>query len=178
MLITVKEMKELYKDKDFSKFSDERLERKLASIETAIRKYTHNPFQNRFKRVYAISIDKVVYCETTLFNVGDTVQITSSKINDGLYVIKEKTDDSMVLDKDVYDTPNMLITKIEYPLDLIDGCVELLDWECNYKDKQGLSSETISRHSVSYKNYDENNTIEGYPSELFNFAKKYTRWIT
>lgn len=178
MLMSIEELKKIYTDKDFSKFSDDRLKMKLEAIEIVIRNYTHNNFQNIDIRTDAISVNNYIFGSFLYFKVGDTVQITNSRINDGLYTIVESENGAIKLDRDIYDS-SMTITKIEYPIDVIDGAIELLDWECNQKGKkQGISSETISRHSVSYKQYDEKNTVEGFPSELFKFAKKYIRWVT
>lgn len=60
-----------------------------------------------------------------------------------------------------------------FPADIKMGVVELFRWEEQYRDKLGLSSETISRHSVSY---NSNIQLEGtYPKELFNFLKPYMK---
>lgn len=177
MLISIDNLNEWYADKDFSKFTDKRLERKLAAIEAAIRRYTLNTFQNRNKRTTAHVSNHVVHGDFTYFKVGDTVQISAS-INAGLYVIQSMTDKTIELDAELYDCEDMLVTVVEYPMDIVDGAIELLDWECNVKSLKGVTSETISRHSVSYKDYNGSNTIEGYPSELFGFARKYCQWRT
>ena len=60
-----------------------------------------------------------------------------------------------------------------FPEDIKMGVVELFKWEEQYRDKLGISSETISRHSVSY---NSNVQLEGtYPKELFNFIKPYMK---
>ena len=180
MLITIEKLKELYSDKDFSKYSDERLAMKLGAIETSVREHTHNPFINRHTITECFSKNDCVYGDFQYFKLGDTVNVYSSGVNNGLYTILEKHDDYIVLDKEVYDSDSMKLAKVEYPLEIIDGCVELLDYELNYKDKlkSGISSESISRHSVSYVQMNNSNSLNGYPIHLLGFLKKYVNWRT
>lgn len=181
MLITIEKLKEIYTDKDFSKYSDVRLEMKLKSIETAIRRLTHNKFLNRaFKYSHIAKGGKMIVSKQHYLKVDDTVLISGSTFNNGLYVIKEIDNNTFTLDKPLIDDIKGIAIKVEYPIDIIDGAVELLDWDCNYKmaDKQGISSESISRHSVSYVQYSESNMKEGYPIEKMGFIKKYTEWRT
>lgn len=63
----------------------------------------------------------------------------------------------------------------EYPMDVKMGVVNLMKWEQNNRDKVGVSSETISRHSVQYFNMDGDNSIMGYPKSLMGFLKPYKR---
>jgi hypothetical protein len=182
MLISVNDLKKIYSDYDFSNVDDKRLERRLQSIEHAIIEYTHNHFYNlkcKTKCFYGVNY---LQGDFRKFNIGDTIEIYDSKENDGLYVIVEKPNDLEIsLDKDVYQEDGVMkIIKIEYPYDVIDGCVELLDYEFNQKDKSknGIASETISRHSVSYVQRNDSNSLLGYPKELLGFLKPYVRWRT
>lgn len=181
MLITIDKLKALYSDKNFSMYKNERLEMKLNAIETFIREYTHNAFINRntINKCYA---DKgYLYGDFRYFNEGDTVMLYQSGINNGLYHIYTKIDDKTIeLNSNVYDFSEMKIAKVEYPLDIIDGCIELLDYDLNYRAQanKGIASETISRHSVSYVQSNANNTSNGYPIHLLGFLKKYINWRT
>lgn len=65
--------------------------------------------------------------------------------------------------------------KIEYPADIKLGAINLLKWEMEMREKAGVASETISRHSVTYKSGDGKNTINGYPAELMGFLKPYMK---
>lgn len=178
MLISISELKEVYTDKNFSSMNDKRLERKLEAIEKAIREYTHEHFRNRFKSSVAICENGDIYCITDFYQIGDTIEITQSKLNDGLYVVTGKEVGYITVDRPILDSDYMVVSLVEYPADIVEGAIELLDYECNGKKKQWIASESISRHSVSYRQYDGNNTIFGYPAELFSFAKKYSRWLT
>lgn len=173
MLISIDELKEL---NDFKNVPYKTLERKIKAIETTIRKYTNNNFQNRLKRITAPSSNGILLGSSEYVKLGDTIEITES-INTGLFTIKEISDNGIVFEEPLYNADHNFCTKVEYPLDVIEGALNLLKWELDEsnKSKQGVSSETISRHSVTYKNLDDKNTINGYPVELFNFCKDYMK---
>ena len=73
------------------------------------------------------------------------------------------------------DFKRHLTAEGEYPMDVKMGVVNLMKWEQNNRDKVGVSSETISRHSVTYFNMDGDNSIMGYPKSLMGFLKPYKR---
>lgn len=64
---------------------------------------------------------------------------------------------------------------VVYPADIKMGAVNLMKWELNNRDKVGVSSETISRHSVTYFNMDGDNSIMGYPKSLLGFLRPYKK---
>lgn len=173
MLISAKNLKEFYPK--FQSISDNLLTRKLSVIESAIREHTHNNFQNRLVRFNGAIVDEKILWETGYLSVGDTIQI-SDGINKGLYTIKSVSE-TIETNEPLYDYPTQLITKIEYPIDVIEGAIDLLDWELIQKGKEntGVASETISRHTVNYVQRTNDNTIKGYPIELFNFCNDYMK---
>lgn len=63
----------------------------------------------------------------------------------------------------------------EYPADVKLGVIELLKWDLQMREKTGVASETISRHSVSYQAYDGTNTVLNYPASLMGFLKPYRK---
>lgn len=63
--------------------------------------------------------------------------------------------------------------EIAYPADVKMGVVNLLKWEQNNREKVGVASETISRHSVTYVDMKADNTAKGYPAHLMDFLKPY-----
>ena len=63
----------------------------------------------------------------------------------------------------------------EYPMDVKMGVVNLMKWELGNRDKVGVQSETISRHSVTYFNMDGDNSIMGFPKALVGFLKPYMK---
>ncbi len=169
MLIKTSELKKL---DDFKDIDEEVLERKLKAIEVAIRQYTSNNFQNRYIRFNASSSNNKLDKSIPYFKVGDTIEI-SQGINKGLYTVASITETEITLKEDLYDCECNLCTKVEYPADIIEGALSILKWDLEMANKVGISSESISRHSVSYQNLDSSNTIEGRPAQLFGFCKPY-----
>lgn len=160
---------------EFKGMDQDVLVMKLEAIENLIRAYTNNNFQNRNMRIEAPVENGVVCGVCPYFKVGDTVQISQSKVNDGLYVIMEITDAGITLDGDVFDNPENTVTKIIYPADVQKGVIDLLIWEKDNRTKVGIKSETISRHSVTYYDQDTNNQVMGYPVSLLGFLKPYMK---
>lgn len=154
--------------------NDQVLEMKLQALELMVRKYTNNNFQNRNVRFECASNIQILDIQTPFLKVGDTVQISQSLYNDGLYVVND-TSNGITLDKPLFDEGKMLVTKIEYPSDVVMGVVELMKWEMNNRSKVGIASETISRHSVTYFNMDGGNSIMGYPKSLMGFLRPYIK---
>lgn len=171
MLIKTAELKEL---NDFKNIDDKILERKMIAIEKAIRSYTHNNFQIREIRFDGNSLENIILNKHPFIKEDDTIQITQS-VNDGLYVVKKVNDASIEVDKNLYAVDKNICTLICYPEDVIEGAIKVLKWDIEKSDKVGIASETLSRHSVSYVNMDDSNTINGYPVSLFGFLKPYMK---
>lgn len=170
MIISVEELKKMSK---FANYDNAELERKMRAIEQAIRSYTNNNFQDRSKRIECASLNGVLQGTSPYFSVGDTLEISKSN-NAGLYVITE-IGEVVALDGALYDEAYNLVTKIVYPVDIVEGALRLLEWNLTQSDKVGVQSETISRHSVTYFNMDGDNSIMGYPKSLFGFLKPYKK---
>jgi len=155
--------------------SDEVLEGKLQALEVLVRKYTNNNFQNRLIRFQCPSMAQKLYLTTPYLNVGDTIQISQSIYNDGIYTIDSIEDKFIKLDRTIYDESTMLVTKVDYPMDIKIGVVNMIKWDLDNRDKVGIQSETISRHSVSYFNMDGDNSTLGFPKSLIGFLKPYMK---
>lgn len=151
------------------------LSMKLEAVESLIRSYTNNNFQNRAMRMEAPTVNGVVLGHSPFFRVGDTVQISQSMVNDGLYEIVEVTDTGLQLDRDIFDFPLNTLTKVIYPADVQKGVIDLMVWEVGNRQKVGIKSETLSRHSVTYYDQDSNNQVMGYPVSLLGFLKPYMK---
>lgn len=152
------------------------LEAKLQALELLIRSYSHNNFQKRAYRRTADIVDGLFVCDAlTPFKVGDTVQISESSMNEGLYTINSVDDSTFTVNEDVVDELDVLVTKIEYPMDVKMGVLNMMKWELENRDKVGIQSETISRHSVTYFNMDGDNSSMGYPKSLLGFLKPYIK---
>lgn len=172
MIVSTEELLEM---SEFSGKSEKALKKKLKAVEQLIRSYTNNNFQNRFVRFQARSLTDRVFGTSPFLKVGDTVQITQSKVNDGLYVITEISDAYIRLDTELFEMDLNLITKVEYPDDVKDGVIELMKWEAKNRQKVGIKSETLSRHSVTYYDQDTSNQAMGYPVTLLGFLKPYMK---
>lgn len=172
MIIAVDEVMSL---PEFVGQSEKVIAAKLNAVELSIRSYTNNNFQNRYVRFHAESLGNRLFGTSDFLKNGDTIQVSQSQVNDGLYVIIEIGDDFIRVDGDLYKYPDNLVTKIEYPADIKAGVLDLLKWEVKNRQKVGIKSETLSRHSVSYYDQDKNNQVMGYPVALLGFLKPYIK---
>lgn len=165
--------------KDFISFpetwTDEKIKMKLLAVEQTIRAYTNNNFQNRDIRIQADIRAGVIMSESLIpFVVDDTVQVSESRLNKGLFTVSAETDDTtFTVNEDTRDEDDVLITKIEYPADVVNCCVELMEWAVNFAGKVGIKSETLSRHSVTYE--DSATMFMGYPASLLGCLKPYRK---
>lgn len=172
MIISVDEIMNL---PEFSGQEQDVIGAKLDAIELMIRKYTNNSFQNRFVRFLVPSVGTVLNGSSPFLKEGDTVQISESRINDGLYVVTHVCEDHIFVDRELFLYPHNLVTKVEYPADIKAGVINLLKWEITNRNKVGVKSETLSRHSVTYYDQDSSNQAMGYPVSLLGFLEPYKR---
>jgi hypothetical protein len=156
--------------------TDECLEAKLAGIEQQIRKYTNNNFQVRGTGRICDVVGGVFTTEALQpYEVGDTLHISGSDKNDGLYTVKGITDDTFTVNEKTRDEIDVFVTLVEYPADIKMGVVNMMQWEIENRTKAGIQSETISRHTVNYINLDAWNSALGYPESLVQFLKPYAK---
>lgn len=171
MIISVEKAKSLI---SFPDWSDEKIEMKLKAVEQTIRAYTNNNFQNRGIRVQADIAAGVFMSEALIpFSVGDTVQVSESRYNKGLFTVSTADDRTFMVDEETRDEDDVLVTKIEYPADVVNCCVELMEWAVNFAGKVGIKSETLSRHSVTYE--DSSSMFMGFPAALLGCLKPYRK---
>lgn len=174
MIMTIKELRQYIETNE----TDAVLEAKLQALELLIRSYTHNNFQDRSRRFRCdVSALNGLHFASILFNVGDTVQLSESAFNSGLYTITSIDMDNgcMGLYEGLIDESDVLVTKVIYPMDVKMGVVNMMKWDLENRDKVGIQSETLSRHSVTYFNMDGDNSSMGYPKSLLGFLKPYIR---
>lgn len=155
--------------------TDQALEAKLQALESVIRGFTNNNFQKRSFRFSCPVINGNLFYNTNLIKSGDTVQISDSALNDGVYVVQETGADTISLDAELYDEDYVLVTKVIYPQDVKMGVVNMLKWENENRAKVGIASETLSRHSVTYFNMDGDNSLMGYPKSLLGFLQPHMK---
>lgn len=175
MILTVAELRRYITTEE----EDQVLEAKLQALELLIRAYTNNNFQARAYRAVAVAVsegNKLLFNSPIPFKVGDTLQITESDMmSNELVTVSAVADDSVTVNEDLVDESGVVITKVKYPMDVKMGVVNLMKWELNNREKVGVASESISRHSVTYVDQTGENTTMGYPVALMGFLKAYRR---
>ena len=172
MIISVEKIKELI---SFNGWTDDKIRMKLLAVEQTIRAYTNNNFQNRGFRVQADIAAGVFMSESLIpFSVGDTVQVSESRFNSGLFTVSEEPGDTtFMVSENTHNEDDVLVTKVEYPADVVNCCVELMEWSVKFAGKVGIKSETLSRHSVTYE--DSATMFMGYPTSLLGCLKPYRK---
>lgn len=174
MVISLEKCKELVGFPE--SWTDEKIVMKLQAIEQTIRAYTNNNFQHRGFRVSAHVIGGVFTAGSPIpFSAGDTVQVSESQYNNGLYTVSEVNGETFTVAEDCRDDDMALVTLVRYPADVVACAVDLMAWEIQSRDKVGVQSETISRHSVTYFNQDAANQVMGYPVALLGCLKAYRK---
>lgn len=160
---------------EFMGQDETKIQNKLDALEVLVRGYTHNYFQVRKIRCEGASNHKTLFCVHPFLKVGDTIQISQSEVNDGLYVVTLIDNDCIQVDKDLYAVDYNLITLVNYPVDIKQGIIELMKWEVENRQKVGIKSESLSRYSVTYFDLDVNNQVRGYPVSLLGFLETYKK---
>lgn len=176
MLMTLTEAREFLTTND----NDTVLAAKLSALETIIRSYTNNRFHAKpLMRIEAFIRGGVFLSDALIpFAVGDTIQVTKGdKAEDlGLYTVKEITDDTtFTVNEPIADIDDVKVTKVAYDMNIKMGVVNLLRWEAVNRDKVGIQSESISRHSVTYADATGENSLMGYPKAMLGFLKPYVK---
>ena len=168
MIVNIDELKNI---PDLATIQSEQLMLMCSGIEDFIRSYTNNNFINRNITFNTPSTNGKLDTVSPLFKVGDTVLISNSEYNNGVCVI-ESLDGT--LDKELFDCEHNKVTLVQYPDAVKMGVIKLLQYNVKMDDKVGITSESISRHSVSYAQ-PSSDSIGGYPSSLMSFLKPYMK---
>lgn len=166
------------------KYNPDCTQLKLDGLEAFIREYTSNNFQLtkiRIKGNLSFKDDEISGVANFLgFRVGDTIQVSKTVYNDGLYTIKELKQDEgiIVLNQDdliEISTTKGYITKVEYPATIQQGVIDLLKFDEAQKEQIGIKSETISRWSRTYEKPSDSQNKAGYPSYKIAFLDEYIK---
>ncbi len=184
MIMTVDKFKGYVKN---CPWTDSQIKEQLSAIEFAVRKITNNNFQQRNRRSLGCITDNNLMVESPVFKAGDTIEINDSTFNDGLYYVKSVLQNgSLELEPndDFIDESNVLVTKINYPVDVQMGVLEALKWKMtNDLQNSGnmdrpIQSESLSRHTVNYgadsTEFDIDELI-GVPKKLTRFLNSYIK---
>lgn len=175
MIISVEKLKSQV---DCGELTDDVIATRLNAIESVIRAFTNNNFQNRNIRFVAPSgADNTLEGGSPFLREGDTVQISQSKVNDGLYTVVEASESYTTVEQDLFQVLYNLVTKVEYPADVVQCAVDLFSWQMEYGAKIGIKSEseTLSRHSVSVAYEDSSSLFLGYPVGILNGLALYKK---
>lgn len=173
MIVDLKTIKE---EIELTDISDDKLKRKIKAIEKSIRKHTNNKFLDlHFRYCGEIKDDEIILNTSHLLSENDNIQL-SHCLNNGVYTIKVVDDNRIkVMDDILFDCNHVMVTKVVYPEDIQEGVINMLKWDFGLRNKIGIKSETISRHSVTYFDMDKNNTLKGYPVSLLGFLEDYMK---
>ena len=172
MILTIEEYR-LLNPNDTN--SDSALDLKLRALESGIRAYTNNNFQKRSIRFSCQVLGGKLFFNSNLIKPGDTVQISDSIYNDGVYNVVKSDSSNIAVDEVLEDEDWVMVTKIVYPPDVKIGVANMLSWDFENRDKIGVSSETLSRHSVSYADMSGDNSLMGYPKAVLGFLTPYMK---
>ena len=171
MIMTVEELRRYMATDE----EDQVLEARLQALELLIRGYTNNEFFVHHTGRLASIKDGVISVQgTVVYAKGDTVQLSGLR-NNGVYTVDTADDTSLTVREKVYDDPASYVTLVEYPMDVKLGVVSMMKWEDANRDKAGIASESISRHSVTYVDQTEENTTLGFPAMLTGFLQPYMK---
>lgn len=177
MIMTVAELRRyITTDED-----DQALEGKLQALELLIRAYTNNNFQVRAFRAVAVAMadqNALFFGKAVPFGVGDTLQLTESDMMpNSLVTVTTLSDDhdAVTVNEPIFDESGVVVTKVVYPMDVKMGVVNMMKWELDNRDKVGIASESISRHSVTYFDMNGDNALMGFPKALLGFLKPYQK---
>lgn len=174
MLMTVDELRRFVSTEE----DDQALEARLQALELLIRAYTNNNFQQRAFRAAADAVPgyNLLCDDPPALRAGDTLQITDSDfMPDFLVTVESVEGDVVTVREELYAETGITITKVVYPADVKLGAANMLKWQLDNGDKVGVSSETISRHSVTYFNMDGDNSTMGFPKAVTGFLRPYKR---
>lgn len=168
MIIAVEELQSI---SELSMISSDQLLVMSKGIEDFIRQYTNNNFTVKNITYNTPVIDGKLATVSSIFKVDDTVLISSSLYNNGVYVISALDG---TLDEELFDEDNVKVTLVKYPTSIKSGVIKLMQYDVKMNDKLGIASESISRHSVSYAQ-PSSDAIGGYPPNLMSFLKPYMK---
>lgn len=157
--------------------TDDQLEARMRAIEGMIRAYTHNHFLLRPTRTEVdISAEGLAVTDGAVgFQEGDTVELCHTTYSDGLHVVEEALTAGAYTLSDIRFADSGLMYLVQYPKDVVMGALAMLRYDLETADTVGVASETISRHSVTYRDASQGNSLLGYPLRLTSFLMAYRR---
>ena len=171
MLISIEELRKIVETDE----SDYALSVRLSAIEAKIRTYSNNHFMVKGTTVAVTIKDGAVICNPGIFRPGQTVELMHTKASDGVYTLICRTNDGFRLAGDLLDGDAGTMTLVRYPQDVVMGAVDMLQYDKSIEGLENVASESISRHSVTYRNPESAASLMGYPMHVISFLKPYRR---
>lgn len=110
-----------------------------------------------------------------IFSVDEFRQFVPTDESDQLLEMRIQAVESFICKYTNNDFINRTTGAKDYPPDVKMGAVEMVRWNMNNRDKAGIASETLSRHSVSYFDASEGNYSAGFPVSVVGFLKPYMK---
>ena len=110
-----------------------------------------------------------------IMNVAELRQFIDTDMDDQVLEAKLQALELSIQGYTNNDFKRHLTPEGEYPMDVKMGVVNLLKWDLDMREKVGVASESISRHSVTYVDQTGINTVMGFPVSLMGFLKPYKK---
>lgn len=156
----------------------------LNGLEQAIHAYTNNSFVNQRIRfnITGYGTEQVMLADVPFgLREGDTIKLSGSVANDGVYAIETIDDKTITLKSAKFYRivpTGETVTKVEYPPDVVAGVTKLIAYDKKMSTKLGVKSESIGRMAITYYDVNASESAEGYPKSLVSFLDKYKmlRW--
>lgn len=110
-----------------------------------------------------------------IISVAELRQFVTTEESDQVLQIRIEALESFICKVTNNDFLSRETGQKNYPADVKMGAINVLKWELSgMREKVGISSETLSRHSVTYADSSNSDSI-GYPSSVIGFLKPYMR---
>lgn len=182
MIMTLNELKLLVGIPAGDTSNDDYLNEQLDILEDAIVDYTYNRFQdnNTVEEIVAVfdKVNKTITAKSFDFGknyyyTDDQIRVVGSRRNDGVYTVTEVNEKVLTVAEELTNEDNDLhfwIACINYPKGLKSIVAEMIEYDM--EASKGAKSETISRHSITYKDIGDG---QMYPAEIVAKLSKYCK---
>ena len=152
----------------------------ILAYEQTVRELTNNKFHHEHIKNFNLALtgNQIAVADPLIgYRVGDRIEIVSTKYNDGLYTVKEVQEQVLIIEDEFIEEyePKAFVVKIVYPLDVLNGIKQIINYKHKMIDKVGIKSESIGRMSVSYHDINRTDNVEGIPSAYWSFIQKYRK---
>lgn len=168
----------------------------LDALEVMIRSTTHNPFLDSSVKSTGFFVSNndtlnfdndhgIKYLrpdDTVVLAYTHTLDSDGKPINDGLYQVEAISGNTVKLKQPInlFNEQHLsgLLAKVSYPADIVAGVKKLIEYNIKTAENIGIKSRTVARMSETYVDVNAGDNVNGYPSAMLSFLKRYTklRW--